>query len=90
MSTDSSPDSICPPVMTTHRAPTSQIFRAASRIPSTVVGAGTPSRMPAPPAAPANPFLAFQLLAVESGPVVFTWVDDHGAIGRETAQVVVG
>ncbi len=42
------------------------------------------------PAIAANPFLSFQLRAVESGPVVFTWVDDHGAVGTETAQVVVG
>lgn len=42
------------------------------------------------PAIAANPFLAFRLRAVESGPVVFTWVDDHGAVGTETAQVVVG
>lgn len=42
------------------------------------------------PAIAANPFLAFRLRADESGPVVFTWVDDHGAVGTETAQVVVG
>jgi sulfur-oxidizing protein SoxZ len=42
------------------------------------------------PAIAANPFLSFQLRAVESGPVVFTWVDDHGTVGTETAQVVVG
>jgi sulfur-oxidizing protein SoxZ len=42
------------------------------------------------PAIAANPFFSFQLRAKESGPVVFTWVDDHGAVGTETAQVVVG
>src|SRR3954466_7086212 len=41
------------------------------------------------PAISANPFLSFHVRATRTAALVFTWVDDHGAVGTETAQLVV-
>jgi sulfur-oxidizing protein SoxZ len=41
------------------------------------------------PAIAANPFLAFAAVAQESGEVVFTWTDDHGAVQTERAAFTV-
>ncbi|HEY0420544.1 MAG TPA: thiosulfate oxidation carrier complex protein SoxZ [Acetobacteraceae bacterium] len=41
------------------------------------------------PAISANPFLSFTARAEESGELVCTWVDDHGAEGREVVGVTV-
>ena len=41
------------------------------------------------PAISANPFLAFSVTAQDSGELVFTWTDDHGAVQTERARVTV-
>ncbi len=41
------------------------------------------------PAIAANPFLAFTARAVETGRLVFTWTDDHGAVAFDTVEIVV-
>lgn len=42
------------------------------------------------PAIAANPFLAFSVVAQESGTLAMTFVDDSGATQTETAIIVVG
>jgi sulfur-oxidizing protein SoxZ len=41
------------------------------------------------PAISANPYIQFKFRAMESGPVVLTWVDDDGStiVGQETIKV---
>jgi sulfur-oxidizing protein SoxZ len=41
------------------------------------------------PAVSANPYIQFKFKAMESGPVVLTWVDDDGSkiVGQEMLQV---
>lgn len=41
------------------------------------------------PAMSANPYLAFTLVAQESGPVVFTWAGDNGFRQTETVAIEV-
>ncbi len=41
------------------------------------------------PAISANPYLAFYLRAVESGPLVFSWEGDNGFVQTEQAQLNV-
>lgn len=41
------------------------------------------------PAIAANPFIAFCTVATESGELVFSWTDDHGATQSETKQITV-
>ena len=41
------------------------------------------------PAISANPYLSFYLVAGESGPVKFTWTDDHGATQSESVPLTV-
>lgn len=41
------------------------------------------------PAIAANPFVAFTLVAGESGPLVFEWQGDHGFVHRETVMLTV-
>ena len=42
------------------------------------------------PAISANPYIQFKFKAMESGPVVLTWVDDDGSkiIGEESIKVI--
>jgi sulfur-oxidizing protein SoxZ len=37
----------------------------------------------------ANPFVAFSTVATETGDLVFSWIDQHGAETRETRRLVV-
>ncbi len=41
------------------------------------------------PAISANPYLAFNLRATESGSVEMVWVDDHGAETKASAKITV-
>lgn len=41
------------------------------------------------PAIAANPFIVFTTIAVESGPMRFSWVDDKGETQTETVQITV-
>jgi sulfur-oxidizing protein SoxZ len=41
------------------------------------------------PAVAANPFLAFNVVASESGVLTFSWTDDHGQTEVRTAQITV-
>jgi sulfur-oxidizing protein SoxZ len=41
------------------------------------------------PAIAANPFLAFQVVAAESGTLVMTFTDDHGVVQTENVSVTV-
>src|SRR3954447_22222876 len=41
------------------------------------------------PAIAANPFIAFSMIATESGELAFTWTDDAGATQTETAKITV-
>jgi sulfur-oxidizing protein SoxZ len=41
------------------------------------------------PAISANPFLAFSAVAVESGTIVMTWIDDHEAVQFESFPIIV-
>lgn len=41
------------------------------------------------PAVAANPYLAFHLVATESGPLVFTWEGDGGFHQEEQVQLTV-
>jgi sulfur-oxidizing protein SoxZ len=41
------------------------------------------------PAIAANPFFAFTLQAERSGTLLLTWIDDHGAIQTERAEIEV-
>jgi sulfur-oxidizing protein SoxZ len=37
----------------------------------------------------ANPYFAFHFKAVETGDVVFTWIDEHGVETRQTRRIQV-
>lgn len=37
----------------------------------------------------ANPFFSFHLKAVETGDVVFTWIDEHGAETRQARRLQI-
>jgi sulfur-oxidizing protein SoxZ len=41
------------------------------------------------PAIAANPYIAFQILASDSGPLVFAWEGDNGFTQTETQQLTV-
>jgi sulfur-oxidizing protein SoxZ len=41
------------------------------------------------PAISANPFLAFTLVATESGEITFSWTDDRGETQTERARITV-
>ena len=41
------------------------------------------------PAIAANPFIAFTTVALESGPMKFSWTDDKGETQTETVQITV-
>ena len=41
------------------------------------------------PAIAANPFLTFSARAVETGQIVFTWTDDHGATAFDSVEIIV-
>ena len=41
------------------------------------------------PAVSANPFFSFTTVATETGTLGFRWIDDHGRVQLETAQIVV-
>jgi sulfur-oxidizing protein SoxZ len=41
------------------------------------------------PAIAANPFLAFFAQAEESGTIVMSWTDDHGAVQSESVSITV-
>jgi sulfur-oxidizing protein SoxZ len=41
------------------------------------------------PAISANPFIAFSTVAMETGELVFTWIDDNGQIQSEIRQITV-
>lgn len=41
------------------------------------------------PAIAANPFLSFTMIASESGPLVFSWTDNHGQTQVQTAKIDV-
>ena len=41
------------------------------------------------PAISANPFIAFSMVATESGELVFSWIDDNGQIQSEIRQITV-
>ena len=41
------------------------------------------------PAIAANPFLAFTMVATESGDLAFHWTDDRGATQTETVRITV-
>ncbi len=41
------------------------------------------------PAVSANPYMAFNALATESGTLEFTWVDDDGSTYSKTAKITV-
>jgi sulfur-oxidizing protein SoxZ len=46
-------------------------------------------RMEMSPGIAANPYVEFTTVAVETGPMVFEWEEDGGAIYRREAQLVV-
>lgn len=41
------------------------------------------------PAISANPFIAFPLRADQTGTLDFVWVDDNGAVYKDSAQITV-
>lgn len=41
------------------------------------------------PAVGANPYLAFSTVAIESGPLTFTWIEDGGSVHVATAEISV-
>ena len=41
------------------------------------------------PAISANPYMAFNTVATESGTLEFTWVDDEGSVYTKTAKLAV-
>ena len=41
------------------------------------------------PAIAANPFIAFTIIATQSGPVSFTWEGDNGFVQTETRHITV-
>lgn len=41
------------------------------------------------PAISANPFIAFSVVADETGTLNFTWTDDNGAVYKDQAQITV-
>jgi sulfur-oxidizing protein SoxZ len=41
------------------------------------------------PAVAANPFIAFNVVASESGVLTFSWTDDHGQTEMRTAPITV-
>ena len=41
------------------------------------------------PAIAANPYISFFTLATESGTIVFSWTDQHGATQVQTAPITV-
>ena len=41
------------------------------------------------PAISANPFIAFSIVATESGELAFSWTDDRGQTQTETRQITV-
>lgn len=41
------------------------------------------------PAVAANPYLAFSTVAIESGTLTFTWIEDGGAVQVATAEITV-
>jgi sulfur-oxidizing protein SoxZ len=41
------------------------------------------------PAISANPFISFSTRAMESGELVFSWIDDNGQIQSEIRQITV-
>jgi sulfur-oxidizing protein SoxZ len=41
------------------------------------------------PAVAANPFIAFFMVATESGELAFSWTDDHGETQTEVRQITV-
>ncbi|PWS37760.1 thiosulfate oxidation carrier complex protein SoxZ [Falsiroseomonas bella] len=46
-------------------------------------------RMEMSPGIAANPYVEFTTVAVETGPMVFEWEEDGGAVYRREAQLVV-
>jgi sulfur-oxidizing protein SoxZ len=46
-------------------------------------------RMEMSPGIAANPYVEFTTVAVETGPMVFEWQEDGGAVYRREAQLVV-
>jgi sulfur-oxidizing protein SoxZ len=46
-------------------------------------------RMEMSPGIAANPYVEFTTIAVETGPMVFAWEEDGGAVYRREAQLVV-
>lgn len=46
-------------------------------------------RMDLSPGIAANPYIAFTTVAVETGEMVFEWLEDGGAVYRRTARLVV-
>lgn len=41
------------------------------------------------PAVSANPFIAFSLVAIESGTIAFSWTEDGGQVQVTTADITV-
>lgn len=41
------------------------------------------------PGITANPYIEFTTVAVESGPMVFEWIEDGGAVYRREARLIV-
>ncbi|MBV8118455.1 MAG: thiosulfate oxidation carrier complex protein SoxZ, partial [Alphaproteobacteria bacterium] len=41
------------------------------------------------PAIAAHPFIAFFMVATESGELAFSWTDDHGEMQTEVRQITV-
>lgn len=41
------------------------------------------------PAISANPFIAFSTVAMESGELVFSWIDDNGQVQSEIREIIV-
>jgi len=41
------------------------------------------------PAISANPFIAFSTVAIDSGELVFSWVDDNGQVQSEIREITV-
>ncbi len=46
-------------------------------------------KMTLEPAISANPFIAFSIVADQSGTLDFTWVDDNGAVYKDQAKITV-
>ena len=46
-------------------------------------------KMDLAPAISANPYIAFYMVANESGPLELSWTDDDGSVISETVQIAV-